>query len=154
MKKALIMALFLCPVAYADSVTVLPGSCTDPNDCIGPITDTQLNGTVKSPGDTFTYDFFVQTFSNNGLGEAILNGTLLAKGKNAGLTTFFADYFFFPVTGSDVLVSFGNWNLVATVSSAAVIDPPVSTPEPSTIVLCLAGLLLAFYAKKSKEQAA
>ena len=137
--RTMLLALTLC--AFAGAVRA---------DEIGPITYTTLAGTVKSPGDTFTYDFFVETFSNTGQGEAILNGTVLAKGKDAGLTTFYADYFFFPVAGSDILASFGNWNLVASVSGAQVVDPPISTPEPSTIVLCLAGLLwaLSFSTKK------
>jgi hypothetical protein len=151
MKTLLIVALLLAPVAYAD--TVLPGSCSDPNDCIGPITDTFLAGTVKSPGDTFTYDLNVQSFTNNGEGEAIFNGTVLAKGRDAGLTTYSAEYFFFPADGSAVLATFGNWEVMATVSGASVVDPPVATPEPSVAILCLAGLL-ALAAKKSKEQAA
>jgi len=142
MKTLLVAVLLLCAApVYADT-------CSP--DCIGPVTDTSLKGTVKSPGDTFTYDFFVETFSNNGQGEAILNGTLLAKGKNAGLTTFSADYFFFPVAGSDVLVHFGNWNLVATVGTAYVVDPPVATPEPSTLLLLIMPAVF-FLVRQSKR---
>ena len=55
MKTILVVALLLCAgTAQADTV-----NC-GPSDCTGPVTYTQLNGAVKSPGDTFTYDFFVE----------------------------------------------------------------------------------------------
>jgi len=66
------------------------------DDVQGPVTDTSLTGKLHAPGESISYNFFVESFEINGYGEAILNGTFTDRG--AGLaprtTTFSADYFF------------------------------------------------------------
>src|SRR6266567_590897 len=63
------------------------------DDVQGPVTDTSLIGKLHTPGESISYNFFVESFEINGYGEAILNGTFTDRG--AGLrpstTTFSAD---------------------------------------------------------------
>src|SRR6266853_1902880 len=115
------------------------------DDVQGPVTDTSLIGKLHAPGESISYNFFVESFEINGYGEAILNGTFTDRG--AGLpprtATFSADYFFFGANQTDVLAQFGRsttWDLMATTHSAFIIDPPnssaaVATPEPSALLL-------------------
>jgi hypothetical protein len=121
-----------------------------------------LIGKLHAPGESVSYNFFVESFEINGYGEAILNGTFTDRG--AGLpprtTTFSADYFFFGADQTDVLAQFGRsttWDLMATTHSAFIIDPPnssaaVPTPEPSTLLL-LPMLGLAVFRLRRKSHA-
>ena len=133
------------------------------DDVQGPVTDTSLIGKLHAPGESISYNFFVESFEINGYGEAILNGTFTDRG--AGLrpstTTFSADYFFFGANQTDVLAQFGRsttWDLMATTHSAFIIDPPnssaaVPTPEPSTLLLLLPMLGLAVFRLRRKSHA-
>jgi hypothetical protein len=128
------------------------------DDVQGPVTDTSLVGKLHAPGESISYNFFVESFEINGFGEAILNGTFTDRG--AGLpprtTTFSADYFFFGAKETDVLVQFGRsttWDLMATTDRAFITETPhsaaalsaVSTPEPSTLLLLLPTLGFALF---------
>ena len=133
------------------------------DDVQGPVTDTRLIGRLHAPGESISYNFFVESFTINGYGEAILNGRFTDRG--AGLpprtSTFSADYFFFGANETDVLAQFGRsttWDLMATTHSAFIIDPPnfpaaVSTPDPSTLVLLLPVLGLAVFRLRCKSHA-
>jgi hypothetical protein len=133
------------------------------DDVQGPVTDTSLIGKLHAPGESISYNFFVESFEINGYGEAILNGTFTDRG--GGLpprtTTFSADYFFFGADQTEVLAQFGRsttWDLIATTHSAFIIDPPnssaaVVTPEPSTLLLLLPMLGLAVFRLPRKSHA-
>lgn len=144
---------YLLPIA----ALFLFSSAARADDVQGPVTYTSLIGTLHGPGESVTYNFFVESFEINGGGEAILNGTFTDRGagKPASTTTFFADYFFFGADQTDVLAQFGRnttWDLMATTHSAFIIDPPgpnsVATPEPSTLLLLLPLLGVAALRKR------
>jgi hypothetical protein len=53
-------------------------------------------------------------------------------------------YFFFPLDADAVLTQFGNWQLIATVDSAFVVDPPIATQEPSGFWFLALGTIALF----------
>jgi hypothetical protein len=115
-----------------------------------------LSGVKHDPGVTFTYSFSVQQVVEPSFILDILNGFVLthqpAFGCKPCTTTYTNDFFEFGPSDTITLASFGNWNLLGSVSGVKLVDPPAATPEGSTQLYLLVAIGLGLLGMLARTQ--